>query len=119
MFWASLKLCIYFSIPLKEIVPLYDIPVFSSYFYLRNCCSYCATITFTLNYHRDVLICLGAQRVFNTPLCEQGIMGFGIGLATQGSTAIAEVQFADYIHPAFDQVLMLIRNFGILFVLNV
>jgi len=34
-------------------------------------------------------------------------MGFGIGLATQGSTAIAEIQFADYIHPAFDQVLML------------
>jgi pyruvate/2-oxoglutarate/acetoin dehydrogenase E1 component len=31
-------------------------------------------------------------------------MGFGIGLATQGSTAIAEIQFADYIHPAFDQV---------------
>ena len=33
-------------------------------------------------------------------------MGFGIGLATQGSTAIAEIQFADYIHPAFDQVCM-------------
>ena len=31
-------------------------------------------------------------------------MGFGIGLATQGSIAIAEIQFADYIHPAFDQV---------------
>ena len=42
--------------------------------------------------------------MFNTPLSEQGIMGFGIGLATQGSTAIAEIQFADYIHPAFDQV---------------
>ena len=48
--------------------------------------------------------CVGADRVFNTPLCEQGIMGFGIGLATQGSTAIAEIQFADYIFPAFDQV---------------
>ena len=42
--------------------------------------------------------------MFNTPLSEQGIVGFGIGLATQGSTAIAEIQFADYIHPAFDQV---------------
>lgn len=42
--------------------------------------------------------------MFNSPLCEQGIVGFGIGLATQGSTAIAEIQFADYIHPAFDQV---------------
>jgi hypothetical protein len=46
----------------------------------------------------------GPQRVFNTPLCEQGIAGFGIGLAAQGSIAIAEIQFADYIFPAFDQV---------------
>lgn len=46
----------------------------------------------------------GKDRVFNTPLCEQGIMGFAIGLATQKTTAIAEIQFADYIHPSFDQV---------------
>lgn len=46
----------------------------------------------------------GKDRVFNTPLCEQGIAGFGIGLATAGATAIAEIQFADYILPAFDQV---------------
>ena len=46
----------------------------------------------------------GKDRVFNTPLCEQGIMGFAIGLATQKTTAIAEMQFADYIHPSFDQV---------------
>lgn len=31
-------------------------------------------------------------------------MGFGIGVATAGATAIAEIQFADYIYPAFDQV---------------
>jgi 2-oxoisovalerate dehydrogenase E1 component beta subunit len=42
--------------------------------------------------------------VFNTPLTEQGIAGFGIGLASMGHTAIAEIQFADYIFPAFDQV---------------
>ena len=42
--------------------------------------------------------------MFNSPLCEQGIVAFGIGLAAQGSTAIAEIQFADYIYPAFDQV---------------
>jgi 2-oxoisovalerate dehydrogenase E1 component beta subunit len=46
----------------------------------------------------------GKERVFNTPLCEQGIVGFGIGLAVAGSTAIAEIQFADYMFPALDQV---------------
>lgn len=46
----------------------------------------------------------GKERVFNTPLSEQGIIGFGIGAAVAGSTAIAEIQFADYIFPAFDQV---------------
>ncbi|XP_041044796.1 2-oxoisovalerate dehydrogenase subunit beta, mitochondrial isoform X2 [Carcharodon carcharias] len=44
------------------------------------------------------------ERVFNTPLCEQGIVGFGIGAAVTGATAIAEIQFADYIFPAFDQI---------------
>jgi 2-oxoisovalerate dehydrogenase E1 component beta subunit len=46
----------------------------------------------------------GKDRVFNTPLCEQGIVGFGIGAAAAGATAIAEIQFADYIFPAFDQL---------------
>lgn len=46
----------------------------------------------------------GKDRVFNTPLCEQGIAGFAIGVAVGGSTAIAEIQFADYIFPAFDQI---------------
>ncbi|VDC06670.1 unnamed protein product [Peniophora sp. CBMAI 1063] len=46
----------------------------------------------------------GRERVFNTPLSEQGIAGFGIGLAAMGHTAIAEIQFADYIYPAFDQL---------------
>lgn len=47
---------------------------------------------------------LGKDRVFNTPLCEQGIVGFGIGMAAVGATTIAEIQFADYIFPAYDQV---------------
>ena len=34
----------------------------------------------------------------------QGIVGFGIGYAAVGGTAIAEIQFADYIFPAFDQI---------------
>jgi len=46
----------------------------------------------------------GKDRVFNTPLCEQGIAGFGIGAAVAGTTSIAEIQFADYILPAFDQI---------------
>ncbi|CAD5117090.1 unnamed protein product [Dimorphilus gyrociliatus] len=46
----------------------------------------------------------GADRVFNTPLSEQGIAGFAIGLAVAGATPIAEMQFADYIFPAFDQI---------------
>lgn len=31
-------------------------------------------------------------------------MGFGIGAAALGCTAIAEIQFADYIYPAYDQI---------------
>ncbi|MFT4928890.1 MAG: 2-oxoisovalerate dehydrogenase E1 component beta subunit [Phenylobacterium sp.] len=46
----------------------------------------------------------GRARCFNTPLVEQGIIGFANGLAAQGATAIAEIQFADYIFPAFDQI---------------
>ena len=46
----------------------------------------------------------GKHRVFNTPLTEQGILGFANGLAAAGAPAIAEIQFADYIFPAFDQI---------------
>ena len=46
----------------------------------------------------------GKSRVFNTPLCEQGIVGFAVGMAAQGWSPIAEIQFADYIFPAFDQI---------------
>ena len=46
----------------------------------------------------------GRERCFNTPLTEQGIAGFANGLASNGITAVAEIQFADYIFPAFDQI---------------
>ena len=46
----------------------------------------------------------GQDRVFNTPLTEQGILGFAVGLAAEGMRPIAEIQFADYVYPAFDQL---------------
>jgi Transketolase, pyrimidine binding domain len=46
----------------------------------------------------------GNDRVFNTPLSETGIAGFAIGYASMGGTAIGEIQFADYIFPAIDQI---------------
>ena len=46
----------------------------------------------------------GSERVLNMPINEQGLVGFGIGMAAVGGTAIAEVQFADYIFPAMDQI---------------
>lgn len=46
----------------------------------------------------------GDQRVFNTPLSEQGLVGFAVGAAVQGMKPVAEVQFADYVFPAFDQI---------------
>ena len=46
----------------------------------------------------------GKGRCFNTPLTEQGIIGFANGLASQGAFPVAEIQFGDYIFPAFDQI---------------
>jgi len=46
----------------------------------------------------------GEKRCFDTPLAEQGIVGFGIGIAQKGLKPICEIQFADYIFPAYDQI---------------
>jgi 2-oxoisovalerate dehydrogenase E1 component len=46
----------------------------------------------------------GEDRSFNTPLAEACIVGVGIGMAASGLRPIAEIQFADFIHPAFDQI---------------
>jgi 2-oxoisovalerate dehydrogenase E1 component beta subunit len=52
----------------------------------------------------DLLDDFSDSRVFNTPLTEQGIVGFAIGAAAQGMRPVAEIQFADYVFPAFDQI---------------
>lgn len=46
----------------------------------------------------------GAMRVIDTPLAELSIVGIAIGAANVGLRPIAEIQFADFIYPAFDQI---------------
>jgi 2-oxoisovalerate dehydrogenase E1 component beta subunit len=46
----------------------------------------------------------GADRVIDTPIAELGIVGTAIGSALNGLRPVAEVQFADYIFPAMDQI---------------
>ena len=46
----------------------------------------------------------GASRVMDTPLAESLIVGAAIGLSVNGMRPVAEIQFADFIPPAFDQI---------------
>jgi 2-oxoisovalerate dehydrogenase E1 component beta subunit len=46
----------------------------------------------------------GPSRVIDSPLSELSIVGVGIGLALNGIRPICEIQFADFIHPAFNQI---------------
>lgn len=46
----------------------------------------------------------GPERCIDTPLAEASIVGIAIGASLNGILPIAEIQFADFIHPAFDQI---------------
>jgi 2-oxoisovalerate dehydrogenase E1 component beta subunit len=46
----------------------------------------------------------GPQRVIDSPLAELSIVAVGIGAALDGLRPICEIQFADFIHPAFNQI---------------
>jgi 2-oxoisovalerate dehydrogenase E1 component beta subunit len=46
----------------------------------------------------------GKQRCFDAPISETGIVAVAIGMAAYGLKPIAEIQFADYIYPGFDQI---------------
>jgi pyruvate dehydrogenase E1 component beta subunit len=46
----------------------------------------------------------GDERVVDTPLSEGGIVGTAIGMALYGLVPVPEIQFADFIYPAYDQI---------------
>jgi pyruvate dehydrogenase E1 component beta subunit len=53
----------------------------------------------------------GADRVLDTPLSETGIVGAAVGMALYGLKPVAEIQFLDFIYPAFDQIVSEIAKF--------
>jgi 2-oxoisovalerate dehydrogenase E1 component len=53
---------------------------------------------------KGLLDAFGEGRVIDTPLAESSIVGIGIGLALAGMRPIAEIQFADFMHSTFDQM---------------
>ena len=46
----------------------------------------------------------GKARCFDTPISETGIVGVAVGMGAYGLRVVAEIQFADYMYPAYDQI---------------
>jgi pyruvate dehydrogenase E1 component beta subunit len=53
----------------------------------------------------------GEERVLDTPLSETGIVGTAVGMALYGLKPVAEIQFLDFIYPAFDQIVSELAKF--------
>ena len=53
----------------------------------------------------------GEARVVDTPLSETGIIGTAVGMALYGLKPVAEIQFLDFIYPAFDQIVSELAKF--------
>jgi 2-oxoisovalerate dehydrogenase E1 component beta subunit len=46
----------------------------------------------------------GLERCFDTPIAEGGLIGVAVGMGAYGLRPVVEIQFADYIYPAYDQI---------------
>src|SRR3954452_2190250 len=46
----------------------------------------------------------GASRCFDAPISEGGIIGVAVGMGAYGLRPVAEIQFADYMYPGYDQI---------------
>ena len=53
----------------------------------------------------------GTERVIDTPLSEEGIIGTAIGMALYGLEPVAEIQFMDFVYPAFNQIVSELAKF--------
>lgn len=53
---------------------------------------------------KDFIEEFGPRRVIDTPIAEASIVGIAVGMAMEGLHPIAEIQFADFIYPSFNQI---------------